>query len=118
MFFPVAAFDELNAAQQAAGDRVFANPRNAASGSLRQKEEGKTPEQVERMRARIRHLRLLVHGIGAWQNPPVDSQSEVYELLASWGLPTSSHYRVVGTAEEAADFIAYFGEHRGTTGRA
>ena len=77
VFFTNAAFEELNAAQVAAGDRVFANPRNAASGSLRQKEEGKSGEALERMRSRIGRLSMLVHGIGAWQNPPVAAQSEV-----------------------------------------
>ncbi|RFA15955.1 DNA ligase (NAD(+)) LigA [Subtercola boreus] len=112
IFFPTAAFDDLNAAQLAAGDRIFANARNAASGSLRQKSENKTEAQLALMRARLGRLRMLVHGIGAWPNPPVDSQSEVYELLASWGLPTSTHYRVTPDSAGAAEFIEYFGEHR------
>jgi len=112
IFFPVESFRELNASQAAAGERVFANPRNAASGSLRQKAEGKSPAALDLMHARLSRLRMLVHGIGAWPNPPVASQSEVYALLASWGLPTSSHFRVTHTAQEAADFIEYFGEHR------
>lgn len=112
VFFPVAAFEELNAAQAAAGERVFANPRNAASGSLRQKEEGKSAEQLARMRDRIRRLRLLVHGIGAWQDPPAQTQSGIYGLLASWGLPTSPYFKVVPTKEDAADFIDYYGIHR------
>ncbi|MGV8883949.1 MAG: NAD-dependent DNA ligase LigA, partial [Rhodoglobus sp.] len=112
IFFPVESFRELNASQAAAGERVFANPRNAASGSLRQKAEGKNAAALELMHARLSRLRMLVHGIGAWPNPPVASQSEVYALLASWGLPTSSHFRVTHTAQEAADFIEYFGEHR------
>ena len=118
VFFPVAAFDELNAAQAAAGDRIFANARNAASGSLRQKEEGKSGEALARMHNRISKLQLLVHGIGAWPNPrddagnPVTSQSGTYELLKSWGLPTSPYYQVVKTAEEAAEFIEYYGAHR------
>ncbi len=112
VFFPVESFRELNAKQSAAGERVFANPRNAASGSLRQKEEGKNEAQLALMRDRLARLRMLVHGIGAWPDPPVASQSEIYELLASWGLPTSSHYRVKRSAEEAAGFIEHFGEHR------
>ncbi len=118
VFFDGDKFEALNAIQADAGDRLFANPRNAAAGSLRQKREGKTPEQVARMENRIRSLRMLVHGIGAWPDPSdgaghaVASQSQVYELLKSWGLPTSTYYRVVKTGAEAADFIDYYGEHR------
>ena len=112
VFIPKAAFDELNALQRAAGEREFANPRNAASGSLRQKAEGKTAEQLARMRDRLSRLRMLVHGIGAWPNPPVTAQSEVYGLLERWGLPISTHFRVHDSAEGAAEFIASHGEHR------
>ena len=114
VFFPVASFRELNAEQAAAGERIFANPRNAASGSLRQKAEKKNADQLRIMQARLGRLRMLVHGIGAWESPPVAAQSEVYELLATWGLPTSTHYRVTAAAAKAAEFIAYFGEHRGS----
>jgi DNA ligase (NAD+) len=114
VFFPVESFRELNAEQSKAGERVFANPRNAASGSLRQKAETKSAPQLLLMRARLGRLRMLVHGIGAWERPPVAAQSEVYELLATWGLPTSTHYRVTPTAAEAASFIEYYGEHRGS----
>jgi len=112
IFFPVEAFRELNANQAAAGERVFANPRNAASGSLRQKAESKNPAQLALMHDRLGRLQMLVHGIGAWEQPPVARQSQVYELLHSWGLPTSSHYRVHDEATGAADFIEYFGAHR------
>ena len=112
VFFPVEAFRELNAAQSAAGERVFANPRNAASGSLRQKAEGKNADQLALMKARLGRLRMLVHGIGAWEQPGADAQSAVYQLLAGWGLPTSTHYKVVSKPSEASAFIEYFGEHR------
>ncbi len=112
VYFPVASFRELNAEQAAAGDRVFANPRNAASGSLRQKAEGKNATGLDLMHRRLSRLRMLVHGIGAWPNPPVAAQSEVYTLLAGWGLPTSVHYRVAADAAGAAEFIAHYGEHR------
>jgi DNA ligase (NAD+) len=123
IFFPVANFDELNARQAAAGERLFANPRNAASGSLRQKSEGKSREKLALMEARIRGLRMLVHGIGAWPVEqiertesvpagPVASQSQVYELLAEWGLPTSSHYRVFETVDEVWEFIQKYGRER------
>jgi len=112
VFFPVAAFNELNAEQAAAGERVFANPRNAASGSLRQKAEGKNAAGLDLMHRRLSRLRMLVHGIGAWERPPVAAQSEVYELLTSWGLPTSTHYKVTTSLDEAVEFIEYFGANR------
>ena len=112
VFIPKIAFDELNALQREAGEREFANPRNAASGSLRQKAEGKTPDQLARMRDRLSRLRMLVHGIGAWPAPPVAAQSEVYGLLQRWGLPISSHFLVHDTVDGAAEFIAFYGEHR------
>jgi DNA ligase (NAD+) len=112
VFFPVAAFRELNAEQAAAGERVFSNPRNAAAGSVRQKAEGKAAEPLRLMRARLGRLRMLVHGIGAWINPPVDAQSEVYDLLRGWGLPTSTYFRVEPEAKKAASFIEYYGVHR------
>lgn len=114
IFFPVAAFTALNERQQESGEKVFANPRNAASGSLRQKSEGKTDEQRRLMRDRLSRLQMLVHGIGAWANPPVQSQSEIYDLLAEWGLPTSSHYRVFDDIDGVVDFIHYYGENRGS----
>ncbi len=114
VFFESAIFEQLNADQVAAGERVFANARNAASGSLRQVKEKKTEAQLERMYRRLGRLSMLVHGIGAWANPPVDSQSATYALLKEWGLPTSSHYRVVKTAKEASGFIEHYGEHRGS----
>ncbi len=112
VFFTTEDFAELNALQQAAGDRLFANPRNAASGSLRQKAEGKNAKQLEAMHNRLSRLRLTVHGIGAWQHPPLASQSETYALLASWGLPTSEYFKVVDAADAAIAFIEYYGENR------
>ena len=117
VFFESAIFEQLNADQVAAGERVFANARNAASGSLRQVKEKKSEAQLERMYKRLGRLSMLVHGIGAWpvsdqHGPPVSSQSEVYALLKGWGLPTSTHFEVKRTAKEAAEFIRYYGEHR------
>jgi DNA ligase (NAD+) len=118
IFFPVAEFDALNAAQREAGERVFANPRNAAAGSLRQKEEGKSVEKKALMVARLRRLRMLVHGIGAWpvreleRETDVRSQSEIYGLLGAWGLPISTHFRVFDTIDEVGAFITKYGEQR------
>ncbi|HEX3680537.1 MAG TPA: NAD-dependent DNA ligase LigA, partial [Galbitalea sp.] len=114
VYFEVTTFEKLNAQQVADGERIFANPRNAASGSLRQVREGKSAAGIIRMDRRLAGLSMLVHGIGAWANPPVASQSETYKLLKAWGLPTSPHYQVVKTREEAAAFIEYYGEHRGS----
>ena len=112
VFFNVADFESLNAYQEQMGDRLFANPRNAASGSLRQKTEGKNERQLDAMHQRLSRLRMTVHGVGAWPNPPVSTQSEVYALLASWGLPTSAYFAVADSAGAADDFIRHYGAHR------
>lgn len=108
VFLPVEAFRALNEAQVAAGKAPFANPRNAAAGSLRQKDPRVTA---------TRPLRMYAHGIGAltWgggRGTGIDRQSQVYDLLAGWGVPTSSHTRVVGGLDEVWDRVAHFGEHR------
>ena len=91
---------------------AFANPRNAASGGLRQQLEKKTGLERESALERIASLRLYMHGIGAWPDPPVSAQSEVYDLLAGWGLPVSTHNRVNADIDGVLDFVAYYGEHR------
>jgi DNA ligase (NAD+) len=103
VFFPVAAFAELNAALVEAGRAPFANPRNAAAGSLRQKDPRVTAS---------RPLRMLVHGLGQRRGFDVARQSQAYAALAAWGLPTSPHWRVVDSIEQVAQVIAHFGEHR------
>jgi len=90
----------------------FANPRNAASGGLRQQLDKKDGLEREAALLRISSLALYVHGIGAWPDPPVAAQSEVYELLAGWGLPTSPHAKVCATVEAVAEVVAYYGDHR------
>lgn len=91
---------------------AFANPRNAASGGLRQQIDKKEGLEHEAGLLRLESLALYVHGIGAWEEPPVAAQSEVYELLASWGLPTSPHTKVCHSLDEVVSFVEYFGEHR------
>jgi DNA ligase (NAD+) len=107
------AFDE--AREQLAATRrfpSFANPRNTAAGGLRQQLEKKQGLEREAGEARLGSLRLTVHGLGAWPDPPVGSQSEMYELLKSWGLPTSAHLGVASTVEEVAAYVEHHGEHR------
>ncbi|WP_442928239.1 NAD-dependent DNA ligase LigA [Microbacterium sp. USHLN186] len=106
-------FDEERA-RTAAARRfpAFANPRNAASGGLRQQIDKKSGLELEAGLLRIESLSLYVHGVGAWTNPPVAAQSEVYELLSQWGLPTSPHTKVCHSIDEVAEYVAHFGEHR------
>ena len=96
-------FEELNARLVEAGDKPFANPRNAAAGSLRQKDPRVTA---------TRPLHMVVHGIGAREGFDIDCQSHAYELLRDWGLPTARHNKVVDSLDEVREFIAYYGEHR------
>jgi len=91
---------------------TFANPRNAASGGLRQLLDKKSGLEREAGEARLQSLSLYVHGIGAWADPPVRTQSEVYALLASWGLPTSPYFRVLDSVEEVVAFVESYGERR------
>ncbi|GAA4171299.1 NAD-dependent DNA ligase LigA [Gryllotalpicola koreensis] len=92
---------------------AFANPRNAASGGLRQQlDKKKTALEREASVARIESLKLFVHGIGAWADPPVAAQSEVYELLESWGLPTSPYTQVFDSIDGVAGFVEKYGAER------
>ncbi|MEY4992897.1 MAG: hypothetical protein RIS82_19 [Actinomycetota bacterium] len=98
IYFGLADFAKLNEGLVADGKAPFANPRNSASGSLRQKDPKVTA---------TRPLQMLVHGIGAWPEAPVSNQSDLYELLKGWGLPTSDRYRVV---HSVSDVLAYINE--------
>lgn len=108
VFMLVDQFADLNAAQVAAGKAPFANPRNAAAGSLRQKDPRVTAS---------RPLRMYAHGIGAlvWGSAPAEPltrQSAAYDLLAGWGVPVSGHSRVVQGLAGVEEMIAHFGVHR------
>jgi len=113
------AFDREKA-EQAAARRfpAFANPRNAASGGLRQQLEKKSGLELEAALARIAALRLYVHGIGAWAEPPVASQSEIYHLLEQWGLPTSPHTAVEDSIDGVVAYVQHHGAQRHDTSSA
>lgn len=103
VFFPLAAFAELNASLEESGKALFANPRNAAAGSLRQKDPRITAE---------RPLSAVVHGVGAVEGASFSSQSDAYETLKRWGLPVSALYKVFTKKSEVLDYISNYGAHR------
>jgi DNA ligase (NAD+) len=103
VFLPVEAFERLNVAMGEAGRPVFANPRNAAAGSLRQKDPRVTA---------TRALGMVCHGIGAREGFDPVSQSTAYDALRAWGLPISDRVRVLPSLAEVQDFIEFYGEHR------
>jgi DNA ligase (NAD+) len=103
VFFPVAGFTALNAALVEAGKAPFANPRNAAAGSLRQKDPRVTAS---------RPLRMLVHGIGAREGFTLTTQSGAYAQLKAWGLPVSDRYEVTGSMAGVQRYIDNYGENR------
>ena len=105
VFYSLADFAKLNQSLIDAGKAPFANPRNSASGSLRQKDSSVTAS---------RPLQMIVHGIGAWVDKGVVSQSELYAHLKSWGLPTSSRFQVVDSSKEVKKYIADFEAKRHT----
>ena len=95
VFYGIDDFAELNASIVASGGKPFANPRNSASGSLRQKDPSVTAS---------RPLRMLVHGFALWQGE-ISSQSEVYRQLKAWGLPTTERFEVVESPAQAFEYI-------------
>ncbi|MGE9693944.1 MULTISPECIES: NAD-dependent DNA ligase LigA [unclassified Streptomyces] len=103
IYFPMEDFEALNARLVDAGEKPFANPRNAAAGSLRQKDPKVTA---------TRPLHMVVHGIGAREGFTIDRLSHAYELLHEWGLPTAQHNKVVDSLDGVRSFIRYYGEHR------
>lgn len=103
IYFPIVDFNELNESLEESGKVAFANPRNAAAGSLRQKDPRVTAS---------RPLALIVHGIGAVEGRQFETQSGAYEQLKSWGAPVSNRYKVVRTRDEVKEFVDYYLEHR------
>lgn len=103
IFIPSVEFAAYNETLIAAGKAPLANPRNAAAGSLRQKDPAETAK---------RPLKMFVHGFGVREGLTAATQSETYDLMASWGLPVSPYSKVVDTLDEVMDFIAANGEHR------
>jgi DNA ligase (NAD+) len=103
VYFTVDAFTKVNDTLMEQGKAPFANPRNAAAGSLRQKDPRVTAS---------RPLRLTVHGVGVRRGFTPGRQSEAYERMRAWGLPTSSRWKVVPDLAGVAGFVAHYAEHR------
>ncbi|MFI8973092.1 NAD-dependent DNA ligase LigA [Nocardia asteroides] len=103
VYFRLEDFETLNAQIVAEGKPPYANPRNTAAGSLRQKNPAITAQ---------RRLRMICHGFGRIDGYRPDSQHEAYQALAAWGLPVSEHTRLVEGIDAVVERVAYWGEHR------
>jgi DNA ligase (NAD+) len=103
VYFRLEDFQRLNAALVEAGKPPFANPRNTAAGSLRQKDPRVTAS---------RNLRLICHGLGRRKGFTPVTQSHSYEALQAWGLPVSTRTVVFTSIDEVVAHVAYWGEHR------
>ncbi|MDX2355701.1 NAD-dependent DNA ligase LigA [Dietzia sp. PP-33] len=104
VFFRLRDFAELNARLVAEGKPPFANPRNSAAGSLRQKNPAITSQ---------RRLGMYCHGLGAVEGATFTSLHDVYLALAEWGLPVSPHTAPATGVEEVLERMRYWGDHRG-----
>ncbi|WP_243057010.1 NAD-dependent DNA ligase LigA [Nocardioides sp. SR21] len=105
VFLPVEAFERLNASLLDAGKAPFANPRNSAAGSLRQKDPRVTASRA---------LDMVCHGIGERRGFEPKAQSHAYDALRAWGLPISEKVKVVPTLKDVEAYIENAGEHRHT----
>jgi DNA ligase (NAD+) len=103
VFFRVADFEDLNAGLVAEGKAPFANPRNSAAGSLRQKNPAVTAR---------RKLRMICHGLGRSEGFSPKTLHDAYRALKAWGLPVSDHTAKVKGIDAVTERIAYWGEHR------
>jgi DNA ligase (NAD+) len=103
VYFRVADFEELNAGLVAEGKAPFANPRNSAAGSLRQKNPAITAR---------RKLRMICHGLGHAEGFNPATLHDAYLALRAWGLPVSDHSTQVKGIAAVADQVTYWGEHR------
>ncbi|KGI81729.1 NAD-dependent DNA ligase LigA [Actinopolyspora erythraea] len=103
VYFRLDEFSELNASLVEAGKTAFANPRNGAAGSLRQKDP-----RISKQRP----LRLICHGLGRRDGFEPPTQSASYEALRTWGLPVSEHTVVLSSLDQLVDHVRYWGEHR------
>ncbi|MGW5384532.1 NAD-dependent DNA ligase LigA [Nocardia sp. NPDC003963] len=103
VYFRLTDFETLNAAIVAEGKAPYANPRNTAAGSLRQKDPSVTAR---------RRLRMICHGLGRTEGFTPKSQHEAYRALAAWGLPVSAHTRLVQGVDAVLERISYWAEHR------
>ena len=138
VYFSLAQFDQINLEVTAVGRTAFANPRNAAAGTLRQRidkrieavneaqgrADGKSSDskqaqtlqkhidELERAKSALSRLGLIVHGIGTHEGLEINAQSHAYEIMKSWGLPTSARVKVVQSAQEVKDYITFFEIHR------
>ncbi|MBM3655373.1 MAG: NAD-dependent DNA ligase LigA [Actinobacteria bacterium] len=103
VFFPLNKFAQLNDELEESGKSIFANPRNAAAGSLRQKDPRVTAS---------RPLSMVVHGIGALEGLTLQTQSAGYELMKGWGLPVSKRFKVAKSRAEVRQFIEHYQQNR------
>jgi len=103
VFISSADFKKLNEKMVSEGKNPFANPRNAAAGSLRQKDSAVTAE---------RPLSMYVHGVGSRTGLDVNPQYQTYEQLAAWGLPTSPYSKLFTSVDDILRYIAEYGEKR------
>jgi DNA ligase (NAD+) len=103
VYFRLQDFQALNALMVESGKPVYANPRNTAAGSLRQKDPRITAS---------RNLRLICHGFGKREGFTLERQSQGYDALRAWGLPVSERSVVLTGIDEVIAHTEYWGEHR------